>query len=90
MVYESIERLLVNRYVPSDTDVIELGGGLGFISCILEQQLVEGRTHVIIEANENLIPVLERTRSHNDASFEIEAAAYAPESEQMQFQTARS
>lgn len=85
--YESVERLLVDRYVPSDTDVIELGGGVGFISCTLNRQLEEGRTHVVVEANEDLVAVLERTRSLNDASFVIEAAAYAPEAKQTRFQT---
>lgn len=84
--YESIERSLVDRYIPGNTDVIELGGGLGFISCILDQQITEERTHVVVEANEDLIPVLERTRSLNEASFVIEAAAYAPESNQTRFQ----
>lgn len=45
-----------------------------------------GRTHVIIEANEDRVPVLERTLSLNDASFAIEVAAYAPESKQTRFQ----
>src|SRR3569623_274442 len=38
-VYESSEYRFVRRYVPTDCDVIELGGSLGVISCTIRRRI---------------------------------------------------
>jgi FkbM family methyltransferase len=76
--YEIGEKQLLDRYLDRSTPLVELGGGLGFIGAYTDRLLDPGTTHVVVEANERLIPVLEDTRRRNDSAFEIVHAAYAP------------
>jgi len=48
--YESGEYRFVRRYVPTDCDVIELGGSLGVISCTIRRRIDparEGMVHLV-------------------------------------------
>lgn len=85
--YESIERWFVDRYVTGGNDVIDLGGGLGFVACYLDDCLDASDTLAVLEANEELIPVIERTRDLNDASFDLHHGAYAPDGKPVSFQS---
>lgn len=85
--YESIERWFVEHYITGGTDVIDLGGGLGFVACYLDECIDPSDKLVVLEANEALIPVIERTEELNDASFELHHGAYAPESETVSFES---
>lgn len=76
--YEHEERRLVADHLDSDLDVIELGGGMGFVACHANRLLAPGRNHVVVEANVNLLPTLKRNHALNNCSFEIVHAAYAP------------
>ena len=76
--YEIGEKTLLDTYLDPSTPLVELGGGLGFIAAYTDRLLDPGTTHVVVEANDRLIPVLEETRRRNDADYEIVHAAYAP------------
>ena len=76
--YEESEVSLIKSYVNADTDVIELGGGIGYVSCHLNRQIEPNRNHVVVEANEDLLPVLQRNKEQNECSYYIVHAAYAP------------
>lgn len=79
--YEAEEAELVREYLPSDTDVIELGAGLGYVSCVIEDELDGDRRQVAVEPNPNVVPWLRRTKVLNDAGFAVREAAYGSESE---------
>ena len=75
--YEAHEARLVEDYLPSSTDVIELGAGLGYISCVIDRAIDDGRTQIAVEPNPAVIPVLERTKQLNDATYTICERAYS-------------
>lgn len=76
--YEEQEITLIKRYLPRDISIIELGSGIGYTSCYINQKLDSNTKHVTIEANPDLIPLIERHRSLNNATFGIQNAAYVP------------
>lgn len=80
-VYELEETEFVEAYVEPSMDVVELGGGIGYLSCFIDARGDDDRTHVVVEPNQHLLPVLERNRELNGASFTTVAAAYASEGE---------
>ena len=65
----------------ADLPVIELGGGIGFVSCYINRKLAHPRDHIVVEANPELIPTLETNRRLNRREFQIRSAAlaYGPE-----------
>src|SRR5579859_6129189 len=38
-LHEIEERMLVKKWLPRDTPVLELGGGLGVVSCLINRKL---------------------------------------------------
>jgi FkbM family methyltransferase len=73
--YELTERSLVKRHLPRAATVLELGGCIGVLSCVINRRLDHPSAHVVVEANPKLIPVLERNRDSNGARFRIENGA---------------
>ena len=84
--HERQERTLLERHVPPETNVIELGGGVGYLTAIVDRR-VDGAV-IVVEANPDLVPLLERNRAANDLDYEIVNAAYAPEREAVTFPVA--
>jgi FkbM family methyltransferase len=74
--YERAERRLLKRHLPEESNVVELGAGVGVVSATIDRNRAGG-THIAVEANESVLPALERTRSLNDATFEVVHAAYS-------------
>lgn len=76
--YEQQEVALVKEFVEPTIPVIELGAGAGVVSTVISNQLNDGVPQIVIEANEDLLPLIRRQRKRNDASFTIQHAAYNP------------
>jgi len=70
--YESQERYLVDRYIQEQDRVLELGGCLGVVACIINRKLADPRQHIVVEANPELIAPLTRNRELNASGFQIE------------------
>jgi len=70
-LYESDERSLIDRFVREQDRVLELGGCLGVISCVTNGKLMDPRSHVVVEANGQLIPSLTENRKRNQCGFHI-------------------
>jgi FkbM family methyltransferase len=81
--YEQPERLLVERFLPGDLPVIELGGGIGVVSCYTNKRLVHPEQHVVVEANPSLIPTLALNRDLNRCGFSVRHAALAYDGDQV-------
>src|ERR1700722_292714 len=79
--YESGERKLIRRFLQADDRVIELGGCIGVLSCLVNARLKSRAHHLVVEANPELIPLLKHHRELNQACFEIEECAVSNESE---------
>lgn len=83
--YEREETECVELYLDADADVVELGGGIGYLSCYIDQRLSNDQTHVVVEPNSHLIPLIEHHREINGAMFEVVNAAYSTEGPLVEF-----
>jgi len=79
--YERQEAEMVRRHLPSDVDVVELGAGLGYISCVIDAVLSPSRTHVAVEPNPEILPLLEKTKELNGAGYIVEEGGYGATSD---------
>jgi FkbM family methyltransferase len=79
--YQAGERKLVRRFLRADDRVIELGGGIGVLSCLVNSQLIWRTHHLVVEANPELIPLLRHHRELNRACFQIEECAVSADPE---------
>lgn len=86
--YESDEVRFVNAHLPSDIAVIEMGGGIGYVSCVIQFNLDDDTPHHVLEPNPELLDALEANRSLNDADFVIHDLAYDPIQQSVPFFTA--
>ena len=76
-LHESQEIALVRQHLVAELPVIELGGGIGVVSCIINRILANPRDHIVVEANPDLIPTLETNRGLNRCQFQIRDVALA-------------
>lgn len=66
--YEDEEAQMVRRHLTPGTHVIELGGCLGIVSALIRNRIGPDATHVVVEANPGLIPVLTRNATHGNTA----------------------
>ncbi|MEQ8661735.1 MAG: FkbM family methyltransferase [Gammaproteobacteria bacterium] len=69
--HEKDERELVKKHLPPESTVLELGACLGVVSAVINRCLSNRHAHVAVEANPQLLPILEENRQRNDCQFEI-------------------
>jgi len=70
--YEREEREFVTRFIEKNDRVLELGACLGIVSCLTNKCLGDPSKHVVVEANPELIPTLQRNRDRNACKFSVE------------------
>ncbi len=75
--YERAERDALRRHLDPLLPVVEFGGSLGVVACILNRLLKEPTRHVVIEANAAMLPVLEENKRRNDCQFQVMHRAIA-------------
>ena len=75
--HESREIAMVHQHLVAGLPVIELGGGIGVVSCIINRKLASPRDHIVLEANPDLIPTLDSNRRINQCEFQIRNVALA-------------
>ena len=73
--YEGQERSASRRYIRPDIPVVEFGGSLGVVSCLLNRRLRNPGHHVVVEANPETLPLLMENRERNRCKFEVLHAA---------------
>lgn len=81
--YEHQEAQFINQYLPKDQPVVELGGGLGFISVFADKHILPSYQVTVVEANEELIPVINSTANLNNSNLSVIHAAYAPDANEV-------
>jgi FkbM family methyltransferase len=82
-IYEAPERALAQKWIEPDSSVLELGGCVGVVSCVVNKLLERPENHVVVEANPTLIDLLRENRDANRCAFQIEncIVSRAPEAE---------
>jgi FkbM family methyltransferase len=75
--HESQEIAMVRQHLVAGLPVIELGGGIGVVACIINRKLASPRDHIVLEANPDLIPTLDANRRINQCEFQIRNVALA-------------
>jgi FkbM family methyltransferase len=78
--HERDEREGVRRHLPMDATVLELGAGLGVVSCLINSRMQDRKRHVAVEANPQLIETVRRNRDRNGLGFAIEHGVVAKSS----------
>ena len=66
-------------------DVLDLGASTGFLVAYILNKFDQNVRAVAVEANPNLIPVLEDVRNLNDINFDIEDSAYHSSERNVEF-----
>jgi FkbM family methyltransferase len=84
-IYEKGERQIIQKYLPVDEPVIELGASIGVVSCVVNRKLTSPDQHVVVEASPDLIPTLKKNRDTNGCQFTIIEAAIAYGSDSVTF-----
>jgi FkbM family methyltransferase len=76
--YERDERTALG-FIPRDVGlpIVEFGGSIGVMACVSQLYFGKPPTHVVVEANPAVIPVLKRNRDLNQGHFEVIVAALA-------------
>ena len=69
--YEKPEREAVMRFLDPSLPVVEFGGSIGVVSCLTNRRLKHPESHVVVEANPALVPVLIRNRDLNNCKFVV-------------------
>ncbi len=85
-LYEQPEREAIKRWLDSSAPVIEFGGSIGVVSCLTNTRLDNPRAHVVVEANSELIPLLEQNRLRNGCQFIVLHRALGYRGDSISFQ----
>lgn len=83
--YEAAEVELIDEYVEGPYDLMDLGASTGFSTVYALKGLDEGARGVAVEANPEMIPVIDAVRELNGVDFDVEHAAYQPGKEEVTF-----
>ncbi|MEX0289844.1 MAG: FkbM family methyltransferase [Flavobacteriaceae bacterium] len=70
--YEKEEATHLSNYLSPNDKVLELGSCLGYVSCLTNKLLSNQDQHVVLEANPNLIPWIQKNKEENNCHFKIE------------------
>jgi len=74
--YEMEEAQLILRHLDPDLPVIELGGSIGVVSCLIQSRLAAGVRHIVVEANPALIEICRKNATQQtDRGAEVINAA---------------
>lgn len=83
--YELEERDALKHYLNPELPVIELGGAMGVVACLTNKNLVHPEKHVVVEANPEILPLLEDNRERNNCRFNVLHGAVAYGTEEITF-----
>lgn len=81
--FEEYELRAIKAFLPRNFPLIELGAGMGVVSCITNRMLASPEKHIVLEANTRIMPAIERNRALNSGQFTVLNAALGYESDQL-------
>ena len=77
--YEREEATHLARHIAPEDKVLELGSCLGYVSCLTNKLIANKEDHVVVEANPELIPWIQKNKNENNCQFKIEHCIISPE-----------
>jgi FkbM family methyltransferase len=83
--YERPELNVIERLLPRDYPVIELGGSIGVVACFTNRRLEHPEQHIVVEAHPELIPTLLENANINNCKYQVVSAALAYDTELVTF-----
>lgn len=83
--HENFEREALRKYFDASLPVIELGGAIGVVACLTNKKMSDPRQHVVVEANPDMLPLLEENRARNGCKFTVLHNAVAYGSDEVTF-----
>lgn len=83
--YEAPEREALKKFLDPKLPVVEFGGCIGVVSCLTNKKLQAPEKHVVVEANPDMIPLLEKNRDRNRCHFTVLHRAIAYGSNEITF-----
>jgi FkbM family methyltransferase len=75
---------LVESRLDTDPNVVEIGGGIGFVSCYLNAYLSHNSEQIVLEPLPDIVEILQENRNRNGCDFHVLNVAYSPEEGQIQ------
>jgi len=87
--YERPERMMLRKFIEPKWPLIELGGCIGVVSCLANKVLLNPRDHIVVEANADLIPLIEKNRDRNGCRFTVLHGAIAYGTNEVDFHVER-
>lgn len=69
--YEIPECRLSRKYIAHDATVLELGGCLGVVACVVNRRLDDPRRHLVVEPHPAIVPYLEVNLARNECAFSV-------------------
>ncbi|MFC5368576.1 FkbM family methyltransferase [Salinirubrum litoreum] len=81
--YESAELEAISKFLDPESDVIELGAGIGVVSCAINDKLHSDSKHVAVEPNSEILDSLRENREINGANFDVVNSAYSAKNEEI-------
>lgn len=76
---------MLERDLDPGLPVVELGGCIGVLACIINKRLTDPTRHFVVEANPQLIPALMDNCKRNECRFRVISKALAYGSESVRF-----
>lgn len=70
-IYERPMLVALVEHLDPNRSVVELGGGIGVISCLVNKMLRHPEQHIVVEADPRVIPLLAENRARNQCKFTI-------------------
>ena len=83
--YERSERQMIKEYLDPESPIIELGGGLGVITCVGNSLLKRPRKHIVVEASSDSVSIIRANVARNNCEIKIVNAAIAYGSKDVTF-----
>lgn len=76
-LYEYSERVAVKRFLQPDLPVIELGTGVGVVSCLVNRRLTHRSEHLCVDGNANALRLADENGRRNGCRFRTMHTAIA-------------
>ena len=68
---EHVEQDLANKYITSNSIVLELGARYGTVSCIISKKIKNSNNLVVVEPDDTIWESLEKNMKNNNCNFHI-------------------
>jgi FkbM family methyltransferase len=83
--HEISERTLARNHIAPEACVLELGGGLGIVACMVNNMLNTPTAHVVVDPDPRSLAAMERNKEINGASYQLVQGIISDQQDQVMF-----